>query len=114
MHDLHRRPEWRRRDRKGGPVYFTRHELKRLLGLYSRRVMNGEWRDYAIDHTHQGAVFSIFRHSYDRPLFRISKHSAGPNGSGVFQLHSGPQKLKQSRDIDEVLRIFERELSLVR
>ena len=30
-------------------LYFTRGELNQLLGLYSRHVARGVWRDYAID-----------------------------------------------------------------
>src|SRR6266550_3001274 len=30
-------------------LYFTRSELNQLLGLYSRQVARGIWRDYAID-----------------------------------------------------------------
>ena len=29
--------------------FFTRAELNQLLGLYSRHVSRGVWRDYAID-----------------------------------------------------------------
>ncbi|MGB0577084.1 MAG: DUF2794 domain-containing protein, partial [Alphaproteobacteria bacterium] len=32
------------------PVYFTKAELNQLLSHYSRRVISGEWKDYAIDH----------------------------------------------------------------
>jgi len=30
-------------------VTFDRRELGRILGLYGRKVAEGEWRDYAID-----------------------------------------------------------------
>ncbi|HEV2336134.1 MAG TPA: DUF2794 domain-containing protein, partial [Stellaceae bacterium] len=36
--------------RQRHPLYFTRSELNQLLGLYSRNVARGIWRDYAIDH----------------------------------------------------------------
>ena len=32
------------------PVFFNRQELRQLLEVYSRRVVAGEWKDYAIDH----------------------------------------------------------------
>src|SRR5271165_2841746 len=44
-------------------VYFTRFELNQLLGLYSRHVARGVWRDYAIDHRDGMAQFSVFRHT---------------------------------------------------
>ncbi len=113
MVEIYVRPKVAGRERRAAPVYFTRAELNRLLSVYSRRVIRGEWRDYAIAHTNQKAVFSIFRHSYDTPLFRISKQRSGPQGSGVFQLHRGPCKVKQSRSLDDVLEVFDRQLSLV-
>ena len=41
-------------------VSFYKKELGQLLGLYSSRVISGEWRDYSIDHSDDGAAFSIF------------------------------------------------------
>jgi len=38
-------------------LYFTRQELNQLLGLYSRNVICGVWRDYAIDHRDGQALF---------------------------------------------------------
>src|SRR5579864_8316393 len=55
------------------PLFFTRGELSEMLSVYSRRVISGEWRDYAIDHRDGLAMFSIFRHTLDRPLFAIVK-----------------------------------------
>ncbi len=58
-------------------VFFSRQELRQLLEVYSRRVASGEWRDYAIDHYGQDAVFSVFRHSFDSPLFAVAKSKSG-------------------------------------
>jgi hypothetical protein len=41
-------------------VYFNRLELNQLLAVYSRHVIRGEWRDYAIDHRDGFALFSPF------------------------------------------------------
>ena len=54
-------------------VSFDRRELSRLLNLYSLRVASGEWRDYAIDFRPGMAIFSIFRHTAEQPLFAIAK-----------------------------------------
>ena len=40
-------------------TFFSRSELGQLLSLYSRRVVNGEWRDYAIDHDATEATVSF-------------------------------------------------------
>ena len=57
----------------GGVVFFDRPELDRLLRLYGRMVAAGEWRDYAIDHAGDRAVFSVFRRTSETPLFQIIK-----------------------------------------
>jgi len=88
--------------------------LNRLLGLYSRQVMSGEWRDYAIDHRPGRALFSIFRHSFDRALFTIIKCAPGSERQGDFIVMSGPEKLRQAATLDDALKAFDGHLRLVR
>jgi hypothetical protein len=45
------------------PISFNRQELNEILEMYGRKVADGEWRDYAIDHRKEEAVFSVFRRS---------------------------------------------------
>jgi hypothetical protein len=52
---------------------FNRHELSMILNVYGRMVAAGEWRDYAIDHRRDRAVFSIFRGSSEQPIYRVEK-----------------------------------------
>ena len=52
-------------------IIFDRSELNRILTVYGRMVAAGEWRDYALDFLEEVAVFSIFRHASEMPLFRI-------------------------------------------
>ena len=97
--------------RRGRTVSFDRRELSLLLSVYSRRVMSGEWRDYAIDHQTDLAVFSIFRHSHDRPLFTIAKRL--DRYGGDYVVYFGRQKIARSRSLSEVLGVLERRPSLV-
>jgi len=90
----------RRRPQRG---FFSRRELNQLLSLYSRRVMAGDWRDYAIDHRDGMALFSIFRHSFDRPVYVIAKRVAPGGGRDQFVLSSGGRVLKRGERIDRVL-----------
>lgn len=92
-------------------VFFDRHELRRLLEVYSRRVMSGEWRDYAIDHSGGAAVFSVFRNTFDSPLFAIAKRSDGKRCA--YQVFSGRCKLKQSSTIEDALSVFDRQLRAI-
>jgi len=93
--------------RRPSRVGFSRGELQRILDLYSRRVASGEWRDYAIDHGEHMAAFSVFRHTFDKPLFTIAKRR-GKHGDGDFLLLASGRKLGHSRDIGELLDKLER------
>ena len=91
-------------------VHFDRAELFRLLTLYSRRVADGEWRDYAIDHQPGRCVFSIFRNAFDTPIYTITKRA--DRGVG-FEVSSGPRRLTRAQTLDEALSVFERALRVV-
>ena len=93
-------------------VYFSRPELMQLLALYSRQVAAGEWRDYAIDHKAGMAIFSVFRHSFDRPLFSIAKSSDNQRPAG-YAVFSGPRRLKAGGSLLDVLAVLEGRPKLV-
>ncbi len=94
--------------RRSSWLGFSRGELKRILGLYSQRVASGEWRDYAIDSNEQMAAFSVFRRSFERPIFTITKKRQ-PRGAGTgFVLMSRGRRLAESPYIDEVVELLER------
>ncbi len=111
-------------------VYFSRPELMQLLALYSRQVaageggepgaceagsqepQPGEWRDYAIDHKAGMAIFSVFRHSFDRPLFSIAKSSDNQRPAG-YAVFAGPRRLKSGGSLLDVLAVLEGRPKLV-
>ena len=92
-------------------VFFDRRELRQLLDLYSRRVAMGEWKDYAIDQYGSICVFSIFRHTFDQPLFAVAKRAAGKGCDYV--VFSGRQQLTRGRTMDEALTVLEKQIRLV-
>ncbi len=81
--------------RKAKAVFFSRTELNQLLSLYSRQVMRGEWRDYAIDQRENAAVFSVFRHTQERPLYTIVKFAPGAGRHGDFAVSERPAAPRQ-------------------
>jgi hypothetical protein len=96
--------------RKPDAVAFTRQELSRILGLYGQFVAAGEWRDYAIDHLKDAAVFSVFRRAAETPLYRIEKRPALANRQGAYAVVSMTGLiLKRGHDLTQVLRIFDRQ-----
>ena len=94
-------------------TFFSRSELGQLLSLYSRRVVNGEWRDYAIDHDATEATVSFYRSAAEHPEFAITKTAGHKGRPGLFVLKSGPQRIKQSQSLEEVIVAVEQRLRLV-
>jgi hypothetical protein len=99
----------RRRPRQ---VFFSRTELMQLLDLYSRRVAAGEWRDYAIDQRSGMAMFSVFKRSFDRPLFSVAKWVDAHRGSG-FAVFAGPRRLTTAMSLRDALAVLEKRPRLV-
>jgi hypothetical protein len=91
-------------------VAFTREELSKILSLYGQFVAAGEWRDYAIDHLKEAAVFSIFRRAAETPLYRIEKRPALALRQGAYAVVSMTGViLKRGHDLGQVLRLFDRQ-----
>ncbi|MGH6861901.1 MAG: DUF2794 domain-containing protein [Phyllobacterium sp.] len=97
------------------PVTFNRRELDQILRIYGFMVSAGEWRDYAIDHLMDRAVFSIFRRTSEVPMFRIEKNPRLARRQGAYSvIAAGGLILKRGQELDRVLRIFDKSLSIVR
>jgi hypothetical protein len=88
---------------------FDRRELSMILNVYGRMVAAGEWRDYAIDHRHDRAVFSIFRGSAEHPIYRVEKVREGKQ-TGYSVVGMDGCILQRGRDLRQVLRVLERKL----
>lgn len=107
-------PLHERRERTDMPVTFQRRELDQLLRLYGRMVAANEWRDYAIDHLPDRAVFSVFRRTSETPLFRIVKDPALARRQGCWSVVSATGLvLKRGHELARVLGLFDKRLRLV-
>ena len=103
-----------RRERLDQPVKFDRRELDQILRLYGRMVAANEWRDYAIDHLGDRAVFSVFRRTSEVPLFQIVKDPRLARRQGAFAVvAAGGRILKRGHELARVLGVFDRTLRLV-
>jgi len=91
-------------------VFFSRAELDQLLQIYSRQVMRGAWRDYAIDQRDGAATFSIFRHSLESPLFTIVKSAPGESRHDAYALLQRRVRLAAGSTLREVLTELECEM----
>ena len=94
-------------------VYFNRPELNELLALYSRHVIRGIWRDYAIDHGDGQAIFSVFRHTHESAAYRVVKRVASGGRAGDFTVFAGLEKVASGANLRDALDIFRRKPWLV-
>jgi len=103
-----------RKARLGLPVTFNRRELDQILRLYGRMVAAGEWRDYAIDHTPDGAIFSVFRRTSEVPLYQIVKNPKLARRQGAYSVVTATGLiLKRGHELDRVLSVFDKKFRLV-
>ncbi len=77
-------------------------------------VASGTWRDYAIDHLADRAVFSIFRRASEIPLFRIEKNPKLAQKQGAYSVIAASGLImKRGHELERVLRVFDKSLKLV-
>lgn len=90
-------------------IFFTRAEFDAILSLYGRKVVEGEWRDYAIGSTREVATFAIHRRASEQPLFRIEKRPKLARRQGAFSvIAASGLVMKRGHDLDQVLKVFEK------
>ncbi|MDJ0684771.1 MAG: DUF2794 domain-containing protein [Alphaproteobacteria bacterium] len=94
-----------RRRRRKHKVVFDRVELRTLLQVYSKRVATGEWRDYAVDQHGPVAVFSMFRSSFETPVFAVAKRREAKGFE--YLVLSGRRILSKSRSLSDALAFFD-------
>lgn len=100
--------------REPDSVRFNRAELQVILSLYGRMVAAGEWRDYAIDHLRERAVFSVFRRTSESPLYRIEKQPKLAARQGQYAIVAqGGLILKRGADLARVIAVVEKRPKLV-
>jgi hypothetical protein len=108
-----RRGEWRA-PAPASEVTFSRRELDRILSLYGRKVAAGEWRDYAIDFLRDRAVFSVFRHACEVPIYRIEKNPRLERRQGAYSVISATGHIvRRGRELERVLGALDCSVRLV-
>lgn len=98
--------------RAGRPIAtFDRLELMRIMDLYGRMVAAGHWRDYALGHHPDLAVFAAFRRHSERPEVRVEKRPELRLRQGAFALvGEHGMVLKRGQELPAVLAPLERRL----
>ena len=94
-------------------IFFSKIELSSILNLYSRQVSKGYWRDYAIDSIIDNAIFSVYRHSQDKPMYQIIKNSQkGFRNKPMFFIKKNEEIINKSNNLFLILSNFEKKLSI--
>lgn len=92
-------------------VAFHRTELSAILGLYGKMVAAGLWRDYGISMLRDAAVFAVFRHTAEQPLYRIEKRPKLAARQGQYSVIAMDGRiLRRGSDLPQVLRVLEKKL----
>ena len=98
--------------RRQPDICFNKREFDQLLSVYSRRVMSGEWKDYAIRHDPTMAAFLIYRNNSRQPSFSVVKRRT--SGSKLeYLVYQGRERLKRSTSLSDALSVLKRKLKLV-
>jgi hypothetical protein len=83
----------------------------RIMDLYGRMVAAGHWRDYALGHHPEVAVFAAFRRHAERPEVRIENRPELRLKQGTFALVSEHGLvLKRGHDLSGIMAPLERRL----
>ena len=94
-------------------IFFSKLELSSILNLYSKQVSKGNWKDYALDSKIDNAIFSIYRHAQDKPMFQIIKNSQkGFRNKPSFYIKKGEEIISKNKSLSIILSNFEKKLSI--
>ena len=94
-------------------VFFSKSELTSILSLYSKQVSKGFWKEYALDKHSETAIFSIFRHTHDKPIYQIIKKKfKGIKNKCEFCLLKDAALISKSSDLLIILNKLEKKLSI--
>ena len=90
-------------------IFFSKLEFTLILNLYSKQVSLGSWRDYAIDSKSDVVVFSIYRHTHDKPMYQFLKTSKkGYRNNPDFFIKDSNKIIFKGKVIEQMLSKFEK------
>ena len=85
-------------------TFFDRSELSLILSIYGKKVSQGIWKDYAIDHCTHNAFFSFYRSSFEKAFLQIEKNAKTTKSKLKYRLiDSVGRVLKQDNDLTKVI-----------
>ena len=94
-------------------VFFSKSELTSILNLYSKQVSKGLWKDYALDNHSETAIFSVFKHTHDKPIYQImKKRFKGLKNKCEFCILKDAALISKSSDLLNILNKLEKKISI--
>ena len=85
-------------------TFFNKTELNQILSIYGRKVSEGKWKDYAIDHLESSAIFSFFRNTFESASLKIIKHKRISKSKLKYHLvSSSGSDIKRSNELDLII-----------
>ena len=83
---------------------FNKSELNLILSIYGKNVAQGIWKDYAIDHTKDHAIFSIYRNTFEKAFLSIKKNSSKQKRQKKYTLYDANQsKIKDADVLNDII-----------
>ena len=85
-------------------TFFNKTELNQILSIYGKKVSEGKWKDYAIDHLESSAIFSFFRNTFESASLKIIKHKRISKSKLKYHLvSSSGYDIKRSNELDLII-----------
>ena len=108
IHYLNTQPRDEKLDQKTRITSFNKIELNMILSIYGKNVSNGIWRDYAIDHNENTAVFSIYRSTFEKAFLQIIKNKKSLKKQKKYLLlNAHYKKLKDSNELISIINFLD-------
>ena len=85
-------------------TFFNKTEINQILSIYGKKVSEGKWKDYAIDHLESSAIFSFFRNTFESASLKIIKHKRISKSKLKYHLVSSSGfDIKRSNELDLII-----------
>ena len=108
IHYLNTQTRDEKLDEKTRITSFNKIELNMILSIYGKNVSNGIWRDYAIDHNENTAVFSIYRSTFEKAFLQIIKNKKSLKKQKKYLLlNAHYKKLKDSNELVSIINFLD-------
>tara|TARA_B100001093_G_scaffold509459_1_gene573523 strand:+ start:797 stop:1171 length:375 start_codon:yes stop_codon:yes gene_type:complete len=86
-------------------TFFNRNELNQILSIYGKKVSEGKWKDYAIDHLENSAIFSFFRNTFETASLKIVKNKRTSKYKLKYHLVSATgSNIKRANEISLIIK----------